>query len=154
MQRITITLDDDLSAAFEALRARRGYANRSEMVRDMIRERLKAERQTLEPNAPCLASLSYVYNHHVRDLAARLTHAQHQHHQIAVSSMHVHLDHDNCLETAVLRGPAADVQKFADAIIAQPGVRHGHLQLLPTDVAAAEPMETEEAGGEQLSESS
>jgi CopG family nickel-responsive transcriptional regulator len=135
MQRVTITLDDDLSAAFERFRAERGYDNRSEAIRDLIRERLETERLQQEPGGQCVATLSYVYNHHERELATRLTRAHHHQHDLAVSTLHVHLDHDHCLETVVLRGAVSRVRAFADAVIAQPGVRHGHLSVLPVRAA-------------------
>jgi len=135
MQRVTITLDDALNTAFERFRTQRGYGNRSEAVRDLIRERLEAERLQAEPAGYCVATLSYVYNHHERELAGRLTRAHHAHHDLAVSTLHVHLDHDHCLETVVLRGPCDRVRTFADAVIAQPGVRHGRLSVLPVRVA-------------------
>jgi len=131
MQRITITLDDPLTQAFEGYMAKRGYTNRSEAIRDLIRERLHHEQLAVQPECPCVATLSYVYNHHERELAARLTSAQHDHHDLTVSTMHVHLSHDYCLETVVLRGPSTRVQSFADAVIAQPGVLHGNLSILP-----------------------
>lgn len=139
MQRVTITLDDDLIAGFEDFLVRHGYTNRSEGVRDLIRARLEAERLDRDPDGECVANLSYVYNHHERELASRLTRSHHDHHDLAVSTMHVHLDHDHCLETVILRGPAARVRGFADAVIAQAGVHHGRLSILPvrTDVAAA-----------------
>jgi CopG family nickel-responsive transcriptional regulator len=146
MQRVTITLDDDLNAAFERYRAQRGYGNRSEAIRDLIRERLDAERLAAEPGGCCVACLSYVYNHHERELAGRLTREHHAHHDLAVSTLHVHLDHDHCLETVVLRGPSDRVQAFADAVIAQPGVRHGRLSVLPVRVAE-EAHEHGDAGG-------
>lgn len=129
MQRITITLDDSVSAGLASYMAARGYANRSEAIRDLIRDRLAAEHIGAEPEGECLASLSYVYNHHERELAARLVQAHHDHHDLTVSTLHVHLDHDHCMETVVLRGAAARVSAFADAVIAQPGVRQGHLHL-------------------------
>jgi CopG family nickel-responsive transcriptional regulator len=135
MQRVTITLDDALNAAFERFRTQRGYGNRSEAVRDLIRERLEAERLQAEPAGYCVATLSYVYNHHERELSGRLTRAHHAHHDLAVSTLHVHLDHDHCLETVVLRGPYDRVRVFADAVIAQPGVHHGRLSVLPVRVA-------------------
>ncbi|WP_295544175.1 nickel-responsive transcriptional regulator NikR [uncultured Thiohalocapsa sp.] len=135
MQRVTITLDDDLNAAFERFRAEHGYANRSEAVRDLIRERLQTEHLRRAPAGHCVATLSYVYNHHERALASRLTEAHHHHHDLAVSTLHVHLDHDHCLETVVLRGATDRVRAFADAVIAQPGVRHGRLSVLPVRAA-------------------
>jgi len=131
MQRITITLDDELIEEFEKYREERGYANRSEAVRDLIREQLDAERLRASPSGDCLASLTYIYNHQERALATRLTRSHHAHHDLTVSTLHVHLDHDNCMETVVLRGPIDRVRGFADAIMAQPGVRHGKLYLFP-----------------------
>jgi CopG family nickel-responsive transcriptional regulator len=131
MQRVTITLDDQLIDEFERFRAEHGYGNRSEAIRDLIRERLDTERLGENPVGTCLASLTYVYNHQARELAARLTQAHHDHHDLAVSTLHVHLDHDNCMETVVLRGPVDRVRAFSNALIAQPGVRHGNLYILP-----------------------
>lgn len=135
MQRITITLDDDLTDAFEGYMVRRGYANRSEAIRDLIRDRLHTEHLADQPEGDCIATLSYVYNHHERELAARLTSAHHAHHDLTVSTMHVHLSHDHCLETVILRGPSNRVQVFADAVIAQPGVHHGRLAVLPVSAS-------------------
>lgn len=135
MQRVTITLDEPLVAEFEGYLESHGYTNRSEAIRDLIRARLDAEYLTLDPDGACVANLSYVYNHHERELASRLTRAHHDHHDLGVSTLHVHLDHDHCLETVVLRGPAARVRAFAEAVIAQAGVHHGHLSILPVQVA-------------------
>ena len=135
MQRMTITLDDELVTEFEAFLQARGYNNRSEAIRDLIRARLEVERLAQQPAGDCVANLTYVYNHHERELAARLTRSHHEHHDLAVSTLHVHLDHDHCLESVVLRGPAARVQAFADAVITQPGVRHGRLTVLPVRVS-------------------
>jgi CopG family nickel-responsive transcriptional regulator len=131
MQRITITIDDDLAAQFERLIRRQGYRNRSEAFRDLVRERLAAIDPMDSVAGDCFAVLTYVYDHHERDLANRMTHAFHADHDLGVSTLHVHLDHDNCLETAVLQGPVQRVQAFADRVISQPGVRHGNLYLLP-----------------------
>jgi CopG family nickel-responsive transcriptional regulator len=78
-----------------------------------------------------MANLTYVYNHHERELASRLTQSQHDHHDLVVSTLHVHLDHHNCMETVILRGQRERVQGFADTTISQPGVRHGRLYILP-----------------------
>lgn len=135
MQRITITLDDSLTHAFEGYMSERGYSNRSEAIRDLIRERLHHEQLADQPEGDCIATLSYVYNHHERELATRLTSAHHAHHDLTVSTMHVHLSHDHCLETVILRGPSNRVQGFADAVIAQPGVYHGNLSILPVSAS-------------------
>lgn len=131
MQRITITLDDDLVEQFEQFLSDNGYSNRSEAFRDLVRERLQAERLTQGPQGDCIATLTYVYSHNRRDLASRITEISHAHHDLTLSTLHVHLSHDDCMETAVLRGPVGRVQSFANELIAQPWVRHGRLYVLP-----------------------
>jgi CopG family nickel-responsive transcriptional regulator len=133
MQRFTITLDAQLVALFEKFMQARGYQNRSEAIRDLIRERLDSVRLEQSPQGGCMASLTYVYNHHQRELASRLTEEQHAHHDLVVSTLHVHLDHDNCMETVILQGQVERVQDFANTVVAQPGVRHGRLYLLPVE---------------------
>ncbi|HNR23266.1 MAG TPA: nickel-responsive transcriptional regulator NikR [Steroidobacteraceae bacterium] len=135
MQRVTISLDDELAASFDRLIAGRGYENRSEAVRDLIRQQLDREAQDHAPHGHCVASLSYVYNHHARDLAERIAERQHAHHDLVVATMHVHLDHENCLETAVLQGPVAAVRELAGSLTAEPGVRHGSLNLVAVEQA-------------------
>ena len=136
MERITISLDADLAAEFDRLIAERGYSNRSEAVRDLLRTHLVAARQKRGEASHCVANLSYVYNHHERDLAERLTALQHGQHDLTVATMHAHLDHENCLESVVLRGPTAAVRSFADALIAERGVRHGQINLIDVEVDA------------------
>ena len=104
MERFTISLSESLAKEFDELIRKKGYQNRSEAVRDMLRDLLKSDRLERQEAPYCVAALSYVYNHHARDLAERLTNLQHQHHHLVLSTMHVHLDHDNCLETLMLRG--------------------------------------------------
>jgi CopG family nickel-responsive transcriptional regulator len=138
MERITISLDEALAQEFDALIERRGYRNRSEAVRDLLREHLEAARQVESASAQsghCVANLSYVYNHHARDLAERITTLQHGHHDLTVATMHAHLDHDNCLESVILKGPTAAVRAFADALTAERGVRHGQLNVMSVEVA-------------------
>ncbi len=134
MERITISLDAELAAEFDRLIGERGYRNRSEAMRDLLRAHLEAARRQRGEAGHCVANLSYVYNHHERDLAERLTELQHGQHDLTVATMHAHLDHENCLETVVLRGPTAAVRSFADALIAERGVRHGQLNLVDVDV--------------------
>jgi CopG family transcriptional regulator, nickel-responsive regulator len=131
MKRLTMSLDDDLAHAFEALVHERGYENRSEAFRDLLRHDLGEVRRVERPDGPCVATLSYLYNHHQRRLAMRLTDMQHEHHELTVASTHAHLDHDLCIETVILRGRTGAVQAFAQALIAQPGVSHGQLHLVP-----------------------
>lgn len=134
MERFTISLDDALAQQFDALIKRRGYQSRSEAVRDVLRQQLEADRIGNAEAPYCIASLSYVYNHHQRDLASRLMEIQHDAHDLNLSTMHVHLDHDNCLETIILRGPTSKVRNLADRIIAERGVRHGQINLVPVDM--------------------
>ncbi|POP45194.1 nickel-responsive transcriptional regulator NikR [Superficieibacter electus] len=132
MQRITITLDDDLLTTLDALSQQRGYHNRSEAIRDILRNTL-AHDHTQHAEQHGYAVLSYVYEHEKRDLASRIVSAQHHHHDLSVSTLHVHINHDDCLEVAVLKGNMHEIQHFADDVIAQRGVRHGHLQCLTAE---------------------
>lgn len=137
MERITISLEEDLASQFDQLIRSRGYANRSEAIRDLLRRELENARLDRQEAPHCVASLSYVYDHHERRLAERLTELQHDAHDLVVSSMHVHLDHDNCLESLFMRGHTSEVRSFADKLIAERGVRHGQLNLVPVDEASA-----------------
>ena len=130
MERISITIDADLLGTIDALMQRRGYTSRSEAVRDLVRAAAAAEAAAAGA-APCLGVLSYVYDHETRSLARGLMRSFHDHHDLAVASLHVHLDHASCLEVAVLRGPAGAVRGLADAVATQRGVRHDNLFLLP-----------------------
>tara|TARA_B100000519_G_scaffold189198_1_gene187442 strand:+ start:433 stop:879 length:447 start_codon:yes stop_codon:yes gene_type:complete len=136
MQRVTVTLDDDLMAELDRLIEVRGYQNRSEAIRDLARAGLQQAAEETGSEQHCVGVLSYVYDHEARDLARRLTTVFHSHHDLTISSLHVHLDHDNCLEVGILKGPMKDLQHFADHVIAERSVRHGKLQLLPTTLAA------------------
>ena len=144
MERFTISLDEALAKQFDELIAARGYSNRTEAVRDLIRGAIEGDRQRAEPTGHCVANLSYVFNHHQRDLAERLTGLQHEHHDLTVAAMHTHLDHENCLESVVLKGPTAQVRQFADALTAQAGVRHGQLNVIALQ---AEHHHAHDAGG-------
>ena len=130
MERFTISLDEALAQQFDALIAARGYSSRSEAVRDLIRGAIEGDRQRDPPSGHCVGNLSYVFNHHQRELADRLTGLQHEHHDLTVAAMHSHLDHENCLESVILKGPTAAVRQFADALMAQSGVRHGQLNVI------------------------
>src|SRR5882672_8946682 len=134
MERFTISLSETLAQQFDELIHRKGYENRSEAVRDLVRAELENFRLQKQEAPYCVAALSYVYNHHARDLAERLTNLQHEHHQIVLSAMHVHLDHDNCLETVILRGATAEVSKFANQLMAEREVRHGRLNVVPVEM--------------------
>ena len=131
MERITISLDEDLAGRFDAFIREHGYTNRSEALRDLIRDNLGRETLGEPREGYCVATLSYVYNHHQLDLAGRLAGKHHEHHDLTLATQHVHLDHDNCLEAVFLRGPVNAVRAFADTVIAERGVRHGSLHMVP-----------------------
>ncbi len=139
MERFTISLEESLAREFDALIRARGYANRSEAVRDMLRREIDQDRLAREEAPHCVASLSYVYNHHERRLAERLTDLQHHAHDVVVSSMHVHLDHEHCLEAVFLRGHTDAVRAFASKLAAERGVRHGVLNLVPVEAEQTAP---------------
>ncbi len=135
MQRTTITIDDDLAGELERFMATRGYANRSEAIRDLTRSGLQQAATEVAGARPCIAALVYVYDHETRELAHRLTRDYHERHDLAQTTLHMHLDHESCMEVTVLKGRGSDVQEFADHIIAERGVRHGHVVYLPADGA-------------------
>lgn len=133
MRRITISVEDDLADSFDALVQRKGYGNRSEAFRDLLRHHLSATTLKEDDDPAVVAVVSYVYDHHERQLSSRLVHMQHEHHEITVASQHIHLDHDNCLETVVLRGGARSVRACAERLVSQTAVRHGNIHLVPID---------------------
>ena len=122
--RIGVAINQELLAQFDKLIQKRGYTNRSEAFRDLIRSELVKERWD-SPNSEVFGTVTLVYDHHVRLLTERLTELQHKHHSSIISATHVHLDHDNCLEVILVRGRAAVVEKLANALIATKGVKHG-----------------------------
>jgi len=136
MQRITMSIDDDLAATLDRHMKRHRYASRSEALRDILREAAARERLGAD-DTYCVATLAYVYDHETRDLGRRLTQAQHRHHDLQVATLHVHLDHEACLEVSVLRGPVGAVRKVADETVSQRGVRHGQLHVIPAEVEAS-----------------
>ena len=143
MQRVTITIDDELAAELERYMAAHGYANRSEAMRDLARLRFAAEHAGRLGLQQCVAALIYVYDHHQRELPRRLTRDFHDHHDLAQATLHVHLDHERCMEVTVLKGRGDDVRELADHVIAERGVRHGQVVYLPA--VADDHKRTEEA---------
>jgi CopG family nickel-responsive transcriptional regulator len=126
LSRIGVAIDSELLARFDQYIEQRGYTNRSEAFRDLIREAL-IEQTAEKPDSIVVGTLTLVYDHHVRQLSDRLTSMQHDHFHLVLSTLHVHLDHHNCLEVLVLKGKASAVQKMADALISTKGVMHGRL---------------------------
>jgi CopG family transcriptional regulator, nickel-responsive regulator len=133
LSRIGVAIDSSLLDKFDHLIASRGYTNRSEAFRDLIRQELVQE-SWQKPDSQVVGTVTLVYDHHVRMLNEKLTDLQHGHFHNILSTLHVHLDHDNCLEVLVVKGKAAVVQKIADALISTKGVKHGRLTLTSTGV--------------------
>lgn len=131
MERITVTIDSDLLAQFDALMDAKGYTNRSEGIRDAVRQMLADQRVASDDEAACVGCVVYVYNHHERALSSRLVEAQHRHHDIPAATLHLHVDAENCLEATVLKGAVKEVRHMADQITSQTGVKHGRLHLIP-----------------------
>ena len=126
--RFGISIDSDLLDSFDRLITHKGYQNRSEAIRDLIRA-ASVEDKTDAGQDEMVGTVTMVYNHHVRDLADKLTEHQHHHHHQIVSALHVHLDAHNCLEVLVLRGSSSDINKIADELLGVKGVKHGKLFL-------------------------
>jgi CopG family nickel-responsive transcriptional regulator len=134
MQRITITMDDDLVGDIDRIIASRGYQNRSEAIRDLVRAGMPHYPAAAGVAAHCVAALVYVYEHDTRQLSKRLSSAFHDHHDISVATTRVPLNHQVSLEIAILRGRAKDVQHFSEHVIAERGVRHGQLVTVPAEI--------------------
>ena len=128
LERFSITIPKELAVAFDKRNERKGYGNRSEAVRDLIRDTLVQDEWS-NPKAQVAATVTLVYDHHTRTLTDRITEVQHDHGELIVSALHVHLDHHNCLETIVLRGPAKNVKRLADTLASIRGVKHAQLTL-------------------------
>ncbi len=122
--RYTVSMDERLLERFDEHLEKKGYANRSEAIRDLIRDAL-VEEQWGHPREKVAATVTLIYNHHAADLAERLTEIQHHHGDVVVATTHVHLDNDNCLEVVILRGNCKTVRALADQLIALKGIKHG-----------------------------
>jgi CopG family transcriptional regulator, nickel-responsive regulator len=128
LSRIGVAIDTELLDKFDTLIGQRGYTNRSEAFRDLIRDEL-VEKTWESPESQVVGTVTLVYDHHVRMLNEKLTAIQHDYHHAILSTLHVHLDHDNCLEVLVVKGRAGDVRKVADVLISTKGVKHGRLTI-------------------------
>ena len=129
--RFGISINDRLLERFDRLIEEKGYVNRSEAIRDLIRNALVEEAWSKE-DEEAVGTVSLVYDHHTRDLADKLTEHQHSHHKEIVSSLHVHLDAHHCLEVVVLKGKAKDIKRLAEELIGTKGVKHGKLMTTTT----------------------
>jgi CopG family nickel-responsive transcriptional regulator len=130
LTRTGVSIEADLLQQFDREIARRGYKNRSEAIRDLIRESLVAE--AIDKNKPVVATLSMIYDHHCPGLSNKLNEVQHHAHGNVLAATHVHLDHDNCLEVVIMKGRSGEIQHLADHMLAMRGVKHGKLVLTTT----------------------
>jgi len=133
VQRVTITIDNELHNEIEKLASARGYQNRSEIIRDLVRAGI-AETKETAPSGDCIASVVYVYDQETRDLPQRLANTFQRAHDLSVATMRISLDHDSCMEVAVLRGKSKTVHQLANAIVAERGIRHGRVTMIPATI--------------------
>lgn len=131
VDRFSVSLPKTLLKDLDQMVGEKGYANRSQAIGDMIRAQLVEHRQQFG-DAEIAGTITLVYDHHKPQLQAALTDIQHDHHSLIVSSMHVHLDHHNCLEVLVLRGKASGIRAIADELLSAKGVKHGKLTITTT----------------------
>lgn len=129
--RFGVSIDDQLIRKFDTLVNRKGYATRSEAIRDMIRDVL-VEQEWEAGDQETVGTITIVYNHHTRELEHALTDMQHQSYHQIISALHVHLDPHNCLEVLVVKGKGQDIRKIADRLIGTRGVKHGKLTMTTT----------------------
>jgi len=134
LTRVSISLEGSLLDAFDRLITAKGYATRSEAIRDLIRDRLIRE-DTSQTDGEQVAVVTLVYDHHARELAARLIEKQHHHHNLVVSSLHVHLGERHCLEVSILRGAVHAVRHLGEDLLATKGVLHGEITFTSGEAA-------------------
>jgi CopG family nickel-responsive transcriptional regulator len=128
--RTGVSIEEDLLKKFDKLISKRGYENRSEALRDLIRDTLVNEE--VSENKQVVATVSMIYDHHRPELSNKLTEAQHHQHDCVLAATHVHLDEKNCFEVVIMKGPAGDVQHLANHMLSLKGVKHGKLVMTST----------------------
>ena len=131
VERFTVSVPPQLLRQFDAMIKQKGYANRSLAIGDQMRDALVDHRQNLG-DQQIAGTITLVYDHHKQHVQATLTDIQHDHHEVIIATLHVHLDHHNCLEVLAVRGKARTVKKIADELIAAKGVKHGKLTVTST----------------------
>ena len=131
LTRFGVSIPDSLLGDFDRLIAHKGYQNRSEAIRDLIRDSLVTE-EWREGNRGMVGTISLVYSHHTRELSRILTKLQHNHYRTILSTLHIHMDEHNCLEVLVVKGKGEEIKKIGDRLIGTKGVKHGRLSLTST----------------------
>lgn len=134
MQRTTIVLDDELAKEIDRLTAIRGHRNRSETIRDLARSGIRRAAEEGGIEGQCVAILIYSYDYSERDLARRLAKTMHDNHNLSIASMQIYLDHNSKIEISAVCGAAEDVRRLGEGIIAERGVRHGRIVMLPAEL--------------------
>jgi len=133
LERIGISLDNELLVEFDELIAKQGYQSRSEAIRDLVRRQI-SQQQIENPNAKAIGAVFLVYDHHAAKLAESLIDLQHSHTHAKslqiISSLHIHLDEHDCLEIIVLRGHVGEINKVADSILSMKGVKLGRINIV------------------------
>ena len=129
--RFGISLESPLLKRFDTLIRKKGYASRSEAIRDLIRDSLVTE-EWESYTTETVGTITLVYSHDTRELSDNLNDLQHQYHELVKSTMHIHLDGHNCLEVIVVKGKARDIKSVADRLIGTKGVKHGKLTVTTT----------------------
>ncbi|MGB7581252.1 MAG: nickel-responsive transcriptional regulator NikR [Sedimentisphaerales bacterium] len=132
IERVGVSLEKELLGAFDKLIAEKGYQSRSEAIRDLIRQQL-SDNRLRNDKAEAVAAVVLVYDHHAAAIMERLTELQHSHVLKTISSLHVHLDHHNCLEVIVLRGKVGEINKMGEKLISIKGVKLGRVNLLANE---------------------
>lgn len=138
MQRVTVTIDDELMSALDQYMEAGGHQNRSEAVRDLVRAGLMKKPEVDDSARSCVAALVYVYDHETRQLSKRLMTDHHSHADMSIATLHIHMDEATCLEVSLLRGLKSEVEHFASHVIGERGVRYGQLVVVPADAAQGE----------------
>jgi CopG family nickel-responsive transcriptional regulator len=131
MQRVTMTIDDDLMAILDKYMEAGGHQNRSEAVRDLVRAGLAKQPEIDDGGRQCMAAMVYVYDHETRQLSKRLMNDHHSHADLSIATLHVHIDAESCLEVSLLRGQKSEVEHFSRHVIGERGVRYGQLVVVP-----------------------
>jgi len=131
--RFGVSIKPELLDKFDKIIKKKGYNNRSEAIRDIIRKSLVKE-DTIAPDSEVMGTLTMIYDHHEGTLTNKLLDLQHEHHNEILSTTHIHVDHHNCLEVLVLKGKTGEINKLADNIKALKGIKHGELVITKTSL--------------------
>jgi len=128
LSRFGVSVEEELLGSFDRVIVAQGYANRSEALRDLMRDALvKSRLETSPETSEVLGSLTLVYDHHAKELNDKMSELQHEHHNLVVSVLHVHVSHDDCMEVIVLRGVLREIRELSDGLLSLKGVKHGKL---------------------------